>query len=192
MNTQTFIIRFDKPQHFRARGFTTRPKPLPSDSSVVPGKMRYLRFFAYGSVISTYMLILIGGYVSASGSGLACPDWPTCKGQLVPALTGPVLVEYTHRLFALVVTFFVLATLLTLLARYREERSILLISTASSVLLVGQIFLGMVTVRTELNAAVTAAHLGLASGVFALVLVNALLVRARGRELAKPVFVMNR
>jgi len=42
--------------------------------------------------------------------------------------------------------------------------------------------LGMVTVRTELNAAVTAAHLGLASGVFAFVLVNAMFVKNRRLE----------
>jgi len=145
-------------------------------------RMRYLRLFAYSSVISTYILIVIGGYVSASGSGLACPDWPTCNGQLIPALTGHVLVEYTHRLFALVVTLFVTTTWLVAILRYREERSILFFSTTSLVLLLAQVLLGMVTVRTELNAEVTAAHLGLASGVFAIVLVNAMFVKNRRLE----------
>ncbi len=144
--------------------------------------MRYLRLFAYGSVISTYILIVIGGYVSATGSGLACPDWPTCNGQVIPALTGHVLVEYTHRLFALVVTLFVTATWLVVASRYRDERNIFFLSTTSLVLLFAQVLLGMVTVRTDLNAAVTAAHLGLASGVFAFVLGNAMSVRNRRLE----------
>ena len=144
--------------------------------------MRRLRILAYASVLATYVLILVGGYVSASGSGLACRDWPTCKGQIVPALTGAVLVEYTHRLLALLVSILVTTAWLVVIFRYRRERNIFVLSTASLVLLFAQVLLGMITVRTELNALVTAAHLGLATGVFALVLVNALLVRRRSQE----------
>ncbi len=145
--------------------------------------MRRLKLLAYLSAIGTYVLILVGGYVSASGSGLACPDWPTCNGQIVPALTSHVLIEYTHRLLALLVSVLVTSTWLVVVWRYREDRRILTLSTASLALLFGQVLLGMVTVRTELNAIVTAAHLGVASGVFALVLVNAVTVRRRSEEL---------
>src|SRR5256712_9767364 len=123
------------------------------------------------------MLILIGGFVSASGSGLACPDWPTCHGQVLAILSGPVLVEFAHRLSALVVSLFVTATLLIAWRAYRESRGILVLSTASFFLLLAQIFLGMVTVKSELNSIVTTAHLGLATGVFGAVLSNAILVR---------------
>ena len=141
-----------------------------------------IRFFSYGSVLSTYVLTLIGGFVSASGSGLACPDWPTCHGQVLPILSGPVLVEFSHRLSALVVTLFVTATLLIAWRAYRESRGILVLSTASFVLLLAQIFLGMVTVKSELNSIVTTAHLGLATGVFGAVLSNAILVNSQQQK----------
>ena len=147
--------------------------------------MRRLKLLAYLSVIGTYVLILVGGYVSASGSGLACPDWPTCNGQVIPALTSHVLIEYTHRLLALLVSVLVASTWLVVVLRYHSDGKILTLSTASLALLFAQVLLGMVTVRTELNAVVTAAHLGVASGVFALVLVNALLVRSRCLELVR-------
>ena len=139
--------------------------------------MNPVRLLAYGSALTTYILIVIGGYVSATGSGLACPDWPLCQGQAIPPLEGAVLIEYTHRVFAIVVTTFVLLTMLYALTKLRGERVVVALSTCSFLLLIAQIILGMVAVRTELNPFVSTAHLGLASGVFALVLANAITVR---------------
>src|SRR6266852_3845566 len=141
-----------------------------------------LRILAYGSVLSTYVLIVIGGYVVFSGSGLACgssgPDsWPLCNGQVIPTLSGPVLVEWTHRLFTLVVGLFVFGTLIIAWTRYREEKRVLQFSTASFLVLVGQILLGMVTVKSDLDPLVSTAHLGVASALFAIVILNAITVR---------------
>ena len=138
--------------------------------------MTLLRVLAYGSAVSTYVLILIGGYVTFSGSGLACPDWPLCHGQIVPPLYGPVLIEYSHRLFTLVVSTFISATTLLAWIRYRRAKGILAFATASFILLVAQILLGMVTVRTELNPIFSTAHLGLAAGLFGVVLLTAVRV----------------
>ncbi|OLD14207.1 MAG: hypothetical protein AUI50_03490 [Crenarchaeota archaeon 13_1_40CM_2_52_14] len=141
-----------------------------------------LRILAYGSVLSTYILIVIGGYVVFSGSGLACgsagPDsWPLCNGQVVPTLSGPVLVEWTHRLFTLVVGLFVLGTTIVAWTRYREEKRILQLSTASFLVLLVQILLGMVTVKTALDPLVSTAHLAVASALFSAVILNAITVR---------------
>ncbi len=122
-------------------------------------------------------MIVLGGYVSSTGSGDSCPDWPLCYGQIIPPLRGDVLIEYTHRVFALVVSGFVLTTMLLAWTRYRRERGILALSTGSFLLLMGQVILGMVTVQSGLSPAVTTAHLAVASGVFALVLLNAFAVR---------------
>ena len=141
-----------------------------------------LRVLAYGSVLSTYVLIVIGGYVVFSGSGVACgssgPDsWPLCNGKVIPVLSGPVLVEWTHRLFTLVVGLFVLGTTVVSWTRYREEKRILQLSTASFLILLGQILLGMVTVKTDLDPLVSTAHLAVASALFSAVILNAMMVR---------------
>jgi len=141
-----------------------------------------LRILAYGSVLSTYVLIVIGGYVVFSGSGLACgssgPDsWPLCNGQVIPTLSAPVLVEWTHRLFTLVVGLFVLGTTIDAWTRYRDEKRILQLSTASFLILLGQILLGMVTVKTDLDPLVSTAHLAVASALFSAVILNAIAVR---------------
>jgi heme a synthase len=141
-----------------------------------------LRILAYGSALSTYILIVIGGYVVFSGSGLACgssgPDsWPLCNGQVIPSLSGPVLVEWTHRLFTLVVGLFVLGTTTLAWTRYREDKRILQFSTASFIVLIGQVLLGMVTVKTDLDPLVSTAHLAVGSALFAAVILNAVSVR---------------
>ena len=145
-----------------------------------------LRVLAYGSVLSTYVLIVIGGYVVFSGSGLACgssgPDsWPLCNGQFIPnssrANYGQALVEWTHRLFTLVVGLFVLGTAIIAWTRYREEKRILQLSSASFLILLVQILLGMVTVKTDLDPLVSTTHLAVASALFSVVILNAMTVR---------------
>src|SRR6185436_8823269 len=49
---------------------------------------------------ATFLLIIAGGLVTSTGSGLAVPDWPLSFGQVFPRMEGGVLFEHGHRLIA--------------------------------------------------------------------------------------------
>ncbi|MCG8588995.1 MAG: COX15/CtaA family protein [Proteobacteria bacterium] len=58
----------------------------------------------YALIAGTFGLIVLGALVRANGAGLACPDWPLCFGEWVPALDVKIGFEWTHRLVALLVS----------------------------------------------------------------------------------------
>jgi heme A synthase len=69
------------------------------------GLVRYVWFVLFFNV----GVILLGALVRATGSGAGCGvSWPTCQGQLLPALSGDTAVEFTHRATSGVALFLVL------------------------------------------------------------------------------------
>ena len=130
---------------------------------------RWLRRFALASVFATFALIVLGGIVRVTGSGLGCGgEWPLCDGSLIPPLTKEDIIEYSHRLMASgIVGPLVAGTFLIALFRYRRVRAVLIPSGISLVLLLAQAGLGGVTVLTELPGHVVAAHMALAQALLA-------------------------
>ena len=51
-------------------------------------------------VAATFLLVIAGGLVTSTGSGLAVPDWPLSYGRFFPPMVGGILYEHGHRLIA--------------------------------------------------------------------------------------------
>ena len=151
-----------------------------SDSSTSSlGRRRggWLRGLALASVVAAFALIVLGGVVRVTGSGLGCPDWPLCHGNIIPPLEKTAIIEYSHRLVASgIVGPLIIATCAVAWISYRRERRLVIPATAAVILLLAQGGLGGVTVLTELPSHIVAAHMALAQallGCLILILVAA-------------------
>ena len=152
-----------------------------------PLSRRWLRGLAWASVISAFALIILGGVVRVTGSGLGCGgDWPLCDGRLLPALTAADIIEYSHRLVAsAIVGPLIIATAAVAWLRFRQERWLSVSAAVAVVLLLMQGGLGGVTVLTELPGHIVAAHLALAQALLGCLLL--ILIAAYRRPAAIPI-----
>ncbi len=114
-------------------------------------------------------LVTIGVIVRATDSGLGCPDWPLCNGQLIPALgDSKAWIEWIHRTVAVVIGFEILALAILAVRDYRDRRSILWPSLAAVALVGFQAWLGRETVRLGNSGESVTAHLATALTLVAL------------------------
>ncbi len=109
-------------------------------------------------VVLTLCLMMLGGVVHGTGSSLACPDWPTCYGSLMPKMEGNIAIEHGHRLFA---TFVGLLTIILMVSLLKSsDRSLKRLGVAALVLVIIQGVLGGLTVIYQLPDLISTAHLG--------------------------------
>ena len=118
---------------------------------------------ALATLLTTLALVTIGVIVRATDSGLGCPDWPLCHGQILPPLDdAKAWIEWIHRGVAVIVGFEILGMAVLALRDHRDRPSILW-PTLLAVLLVGfQAWLGRETVRLGNSGESVTAHLATA------------------------------
>jgi heme A synthase len=136
---------------------------------------------ATATAATTYLLIVMGGIVRVTGSGLGCGlknDWPLCEGGLLPPLRATAVIEFTHRWIAALATFLVVALTVAAWLWQRRHRRITIASTVAAVLFVVQVALGALTVEYRLPGGIVMIHL--ANALLLLGVLTYIAVASRG------------
>jgi cytochrome c oxidase assembly protein subunit 15 len=151
----------------------------------MPDRLTSFQRLALWTTAVTYVLILVGGLVRASGAGLGCPDWPRCFGSWIPPASAaelpsgfdasqfnPTLMwtEYLNRLLGASVGLLIFATLISAVRHHRRTGRVFWPTLAAFLLVGFQGWLGGVVVQHELAAWIVTVHL-----LVALVIVSLLL-----------------
>ncbi|HEV8696358.1 MAG TPA: heme o synthase [Candidatus Limnocylindrales bacterium] len=115
------------------------------------------------------LLVTVGVIVRATDSGLGCPDWPLCHGQLLPPLgDSKAWIEWVHRTLAAIFGFEILGLALVAWLDHRDRRSLLWPSFGAVGFVGFQAWLGRETVRLGNSGASVTAHLAAAMLLVAL------------------------
>ena len=111
------------------------------------------------ALVLTALIVVTGGAVRLTGSGLGCADWPECSvGHLTPALQFHGLVEFGNRLVTVVVTVAVAAAFLGAIFRAPRRRDLVWLSGGLVAGVLAQAVLGGIVVYTKLNPYVVMVH----------------------------------
>ena len=135
------------------------------------------------TILSLYFLMVMGTFVTSTGSGLACPDWPLCYGSVTPPLKLSIWFEWGHRLLGGITGLLIITSTLLVWRRYRGAPRLLtgiVLGLLSLAVLIGGItvLIEAPYLDTVIRIAIVSSHLIIAT----LVLISLLFVLRRIAE----------
>ncbi len=129
--------------------------------------MKTLRRLAFVADLVAFAVVMLGSWTRIESAGLTCPDWPTCRGRLIPVLQGGTIWEWTHRLLALILLPLIVAVC-TVAWRHRKRSAALAgAGAAITALFLVQVALGAATVDLDNTPFSVVLHWGTAMAVIA-------------------------
>jgi heme a synthase len=117
--------------------------------------------FAYAALVALTLIVMTGAAVRLSGSGLGCPTWPKCYGNVYPPLNSHALIEFSNRVLTAPVSIAAGLAWLAALRRRPYRRDLVWLSAVLPLGVVGQAVLGGFTVKGELDYGWVMGHFAL-------------------------------
>ena len=157
-------------------------QPAPTGLRRVVSKLprttsRGVRGLAIASLVSQIMIVVTGGAVRLTASGLGCPEWPRCTPTSIvntPEMGIHGVIEFGNRLLTFVLTAIAIAMVVSLWNLRKERKDLFRLAIALAAGIPAQAILGGITVLTQLNPWVVGWHfiVSMVLIVLATVLVN--------------------
>lgn len=131
-------------------------------SSRLPeGVTRTVRGLAIASLVSQILIVVTGGAVRLTASGLGCPTWPRCTAESLvntPEMGIHGIIEFGNRTLTFVLTAIAIAMLVSVWRFRRQRRDLFFLSIALLAGIPAQALIGGITVLTQLNPWVVGCH----------------------------------
>ncbi len=137
----------------RTNGYTVTP-------------VQYARV-AYVALVALTLIVLTGAAVRLTGSGLGCPTWPKCYGNVYPPLSTHAVIEFSNRLLTVPVSIAAGAAWLGALRRRPYRRDLMWLGVLLPLGVIGQAILGGFTVRGDLDYGWVMGHFALSMLILA-------------------------
>lgn len=131
------------------------------------------RWFAFASFLSMILIVLSGAAVRLTGSGLGCPDWPTCfHNRISGSWSIHPFIEYANRMVTVTLVVLTAVTFIASLRRQPRRRDLVVLSGSLILGVVADAVLGGFVVYSKLNPWLVALHMLLS---LAMVVIGAVL-----------------
>lgn len=118
------------------------------------------RWFALASFVSMIVIVLTGAAVRLTGSGLGCPDWPTCfKGRVTGSMSIHPFIEYGNRMVTIALVVVIGATFAAAWLREERRKDLLWLAGALILGVVADAVLGAFVVYSKLNPYLVSLHM---------------------------------
>jgi cytochrome c oxidase assembly protein subunit 15 len=118
------------------------------------------RWFALASFVSMIVIVLTGAAVRLTGSGLGCPDWPTCyHHRIAGSWSIHPLIEYANRIVTVSLVLVTVATFVAAWLREVRRRDLLVLTGLLIAGVVGDAILGAFVVYSKLNPWLVSLHM---------------------------------
>jgi heme A synthase len=129
--------------------------------------MKLLLRLAVAADLVALVTLMLGSWTRINGAGLTCPDWPLCRGDVLPAMGGGTIWEWSHRLLACAVALLLIALIAVAWRRRRHSAFITPTLGIITVLFFAQVILGAETVRLANTPFSVVAHWATAMALIA-------------------------
>ncbi len=119
------------------------------DNNHLSEEERYVmtKIILFIALVSTYVLMVFGGIVTSTGSGLGCPDWPLCYGTFNPPPKMDAWIEWGHRLLGANAGLFILLSFISVWKNYKGLPRFTI--GVALIMLIVEVILGGVVVLRE-------------------------------------------